>query len=230
MHASRTVAMYAVVFIVIRLMGKREIGKLSVFDMVISIMVAEIAVIVIEDIERPFFINGIVPMLVLVIVQITLAFIMLKSRKLRLWFDGKPTVLIENGKLNRENMRQQRYNLDDLLLQLREQKYSNISDVEFAILERTGKLSIIPKSEKTEQLPQEDTLQSLQTQFPKGYRFESLPVPLIMDGKVIQDNLTLIGKTIFWLNRQLKQVGVQDLKQVFLCTIDHKGKLFVDSR
>ncbi|WP_446686135.1 DUF421 domain-containing protein [Paenibacillus aurantiacus] len=226
--------MYFVVFIVIRLMGKREIGKLSVFDMVISIMVAEIAVIVIEDTDRPF-IDGITPMAVLVVVQVFLAFITLKSRKLRLWFDGKPTVLIERGKLNRDAMRKQRYNLDDLLLQLRENKLPTVADVEFAVLETTGKLSIFPKEKKKGSGPQEaEPAQGAIAQtplakpFPKNFRFESLPVPLIMDGKIVEDNIQMIGKDRFWLNTQLKQRGVQDAKQVFLCTIDHKGKLFID--
>ncbi|MFB9327220.1 DUF421 domain-containing protein [Paenibacillus aurantiacus] len=221
-------------FIVIRLMGKREIGKLSVFDMVISIMVAEIAVIVIEDTDRPF-IDGITPMAVLVVVQVFLAFITLKSRKLRLWFDGKPTVLIERGKLNRDAMRKQRYNLDDLLLQLRENKLPTVADVEFAVLETTGKLSIFPKEKKKGSGPQEaEPAQGAIAQtplakpFPKNFRFESLPVPLIMDGKIVEDNIQMIGKDRFWLNTQLKQRGVQDAKQVFLCTIDHKGKLFID--
>ncbi|MFD2383979.1 DUF421 domain-containing protein [Paenibacillus xanthanilyticus] len=226
--------MYFVVFIVIRLMGKREIGKLSVFDMVISIMVAEIAVIVIEDTDRPF-IDGITPMAVLVAVQVFLAYITLKSRKLRLWFDGKPTILIERGKLNREAMRKQRYNLDDLLLQLRENKLPTVADVEFAVLETTGKLSIFPKDKKKgtghqagEPVPGAIAQTPLAKPFPKNYRFESLPVPLIMDGKIIEDNIQMIGKDRFWLNTQLKQRGIQEAKQVFLCTIDHKGKLFID--
>ncbi|TYP73824.1 uncharacterized membrane protein YcaP (DUF421 family) [Paenibacillus methanolicus] len=233
-NAIRTFGMYFVVFIVIRLMGKREIGKLSVFDMVISIMVAEIAVIVIEDTNRPF-IDGITPMAVLVAVQVFLAFITLKSRKLRLWFDGKPTILIERGKLNRDAMRKQRYNLDDLLLQLRENKLPTVADVEFAVLETTGKLSIFPKDKKKstghhegEPVPGTIAQTPLAKPFPKNYRFESLPVPLIMDGKIVEDNIQMIGKDRFWLNTQLKQRGIQDAKQVFLCTIDHRGKVFID--
>ncbi|WP_183599692.1 DUF421 domain-containing protein [Paenibacillus phyllosphaerae] len=233
-HVIRTFGMYFIVFIVVRLMGKREIGKLSVFDMVISIMVAEIAVIVIEDVRRPFM-DGVTPMLVLAGVQVLLALITLKSRKLRLWFDGKPTILIDRGKLNRDAMRKQRYNLDDLLLQLRENKMPSVADVEFAVLETTGKLSIFPKDKNKVDghagggyapPPKPDKPSKV---FPKNYRFESLPVPLIMDGKIEEGNIHMIGKDRFWLNSQLKQKGITDVKQVFLCTIDHKGKLFIDT-
>lgn len=230
----RTVLIYAVVFVIMRFMGKREIGKLSVLDLVISVMIAEIAVIVIEDSEAPLW-KGIVPMLTLMLIQIVTAIISLNSRKMRLLFDGKPSVIIANGKLNADVMRKQRYNLDDLMLQLRENRISSISDVEFAILETSGKLSIIPK--------EDDDSSSLESGFsavgttnadsdvkiiPPKFRYEVLPIPLIMDGKVQDENLSKLEKTRFWLKNVLQEHGVHDFKEVFFCTIDHKGKLFVD--
>ncbi|WP_408636399.1 YetF domain-containing protein [Paenibacillus baekrokdamisoli] len=227
-----------------RFMGKREIGKLSVLDLVISVMIAEIAVIVIEDTKRPLM-DGLLPMILLMGIQIGLAFLTLKNRKLRLWFDGKPTVIIERGKINRDAMNKQRYNLDDLMVQLRENQVSTVADVEFAFLETTGKLSVIqkekPQSSSSQQQSsatsasgngsqQPPSITKLAKPFPKNFRFESLPVPLIMDGKVVSDNLESLGKDRFWLNNQLRQKGITDLKQVFLCTLDHKGKLFIDSR
>ena len=210
--------------------GKREIGKLSVFDLVISVMIAEIAVFVIEDIKRPIL-DGIFPMAILLVVQIGIAFISLKSRKLRTLFDGEPAILVEQGKINREAMRKQRYNLDDLLLQFRENK-TNIADVEFAILETTGKMSIIqkdkgkPSSSSRGETGNKDS--QLPAGFPRNYRFESLPVPLIMDGEIQKHNLEMMGKDRFWLNNHLRQRGIVDIKQVFLCTIDHKGKFYID--
>ncbi|WP_046229450.1 DUF421 domain-containing protein [Paenibacillus algorifonticola] len=246
-----------------RFMGKREIGKLSVFDLVISVMIAEIAVIVIEDLERTMW-EGIVPMIILMLVQVGMAFVALKNRKLRLLFDGKPSIIMAKGKLNRDVMRKQRYNLDDFMLQLRENEITAISDVEFAILETSGKLSIIPKN--TEGSPAEMTEKRLNTEhqlssggteqqqqaeegikteqnpalasklgtkqnakfIPPKYRFEILPIPLIMDGKVQDENLEKLEKTRFWLKNVLQDEGVTDFKEVFLCTIDHKGKLFLD--
>lgn len=242
----RTLIIYVVVFLVIRFMGKREIGKLSVFDLVISVMVAEIAVLVIEDTNRPVW-EGVVPMIALLFVQLGISWIIMKNRKLRLMFDGKPSVIIAKGKLDRDMMRKQRYNLDDLMLQLRENKIQNVADVEFAILETTGKLSIIPKaSEQSEDsLNGEMTFESkdgtrqrnlsgsnAETEkiaIPKQYRYELLPVPLIMDGKVQDENLKKLEKTRFWLKNVLQEKGVRDFKEVFLCTIDYKGNLFVDT-
>ncbi|CAM4131112.1 DUF421 domain-containing protein [Paenibacillus alkaliterrae] len=237
----RTVIIYFVVFLIMRFMGKREIGKLSVFDLVISIMIAEIAVIVLEDMNRPMW-EGILPMVLLLIIQLGSAFMMMKSRKLRLLFDGKPSVIIDKGKLNSEVMRKQRYNLDDLMLQLRENKISTVSDVEFAILETSGKLSVIPKenascseeessdSGEGETAAPEDMLKrgAGPKIIPPKFRFEILPIPLIMDGKVQDGNLEKLEKTRFWLKNVLQEEGVTDFKDVFFCTIDHKGKLFVD--
>ncbi|KKC47261.1 membrane protein [Paenibacillus sp. D9] len=275
----RTVLIYFVVFLIMRLMGKREIGKMSVFDLVISFMIAEIAVLVIEDTKRPV-IEGIVPMAVLMIIQVLIAYIGLKNRKLRLLFDGKPSVIIADGKLNQKEMKKQRYNLDDLMLQLRENQVARVADVEFAILETSGKLSVIPKESQSpssgqsqqgqqgQQNQQSGQQQSGQQQsqqgsssggeqkqgkhgkqdkqdkqdknneqqdssssditFPSAYRFETLPVPLIMDGRVMDHNLEKLEKNRLWLKQQLRKRGLTEWNQVFFCTIDHKGELFVD--
>jgi uncharacterized membrane protein YcaP (DUF421 family) len=220
----RTVFVYFVVFLMLRLMGKREIGKLSLFDLVISIMIAEIAVFVLEDTAKPIM-EGIVPMATLVLIQILIAYITLKNEKLRRLFDGRPSVLIENGKLNREEMSKQRYNLDDLMHQLRQNKVMNVADVEFAILESSGKLSVVEKDRdpKHKESDQEHSNHN-------KYRFASLPVSLIMDGKVQDDSLEKIGKTRFWLKNQLQEKGIRDFKEVFFCSIDHRGQIFVDRK
>lgn len=239
----RTVVIYFVVFLIMRLMGKREIGKLSVLDLVISVMVAEIAVIVIEDVNRPMM-DGILPMAVLMVIQVGTAILSLHNRKLRLLFDGKPSVIIAKGKVDKEEMRKQRYNLDDLMLQLRENKLTSVADVEFAILETSGKLSIIPKDSEQSGSNSSDgkgtpnvdvessshplSEKSREKLIPAGFRYEILPIPLIMDGKVQDENLAKIDKTRFWLKNALQEHKVTDFKDVFLCTIDHKGKLFVD--
>jgi uncharacterized membrane protein YcaP (DUF421 family) len=216
----RTVLIYFVVFLTMRIMGKREIGKLSVFDLVISIMIAEIAVFVIEDTEMPMM-HGILPMATLVLIQVGIAFFALKSQLIRNLFDGKPSYIIEKGKLNRKEMKKQRYTLDDLLLQLRENRIANVADVEFAILETTGKLSVIEKEKNS--VPEAG----------KGkvhFHYEGLPMPLIMDGKVQEQYLEKIGKTRFWLKNQLQEKGVADFKEVFFCSIDHNGKLYLNMK
>lgn len=221
----RTILIYFVIYLVIRMMGKREIGKLSVFDLVISIMIAEMAVFVLEDIKKPIW-EGVAPILVLAAAQVLIAFATLKSRRLRQLFDGKPSLLIDRGKLNREEMKKERYSLDDLLLQLRENKVMNVADVEFAILEPTGKLSIKTKDQQS----QKDQQRQQGKTNVKGFRYEGLPVPLIMDGKVQDEGLEKIGQNRFWLKKELLARGVLDMKNVFLCTIDHRGQLFINMK
>lgn len=227
----RTVLIYFVVFLIMRLMGKREIGKLSVFDLVISIMIAEIAVFIIDDPHMPI-INGIVPMVTLVMIQIVLAYLTLKNQKARAWFDGKPSFLIENGVLNQKEMRKQRYTLDDLLMQLRERQVTNMADVEFAVLETSGKLSVIEKTEHDSNEPERPAApvpKEAETDKPR-FRYEGLPLPLIMDGKVQDENLMKIGKTRFWLKNQLQSKGAYDFKEVFFCSIDHRGRMYLDKK
>ncbi|WP_425517076.1 YetF domain-containing protein [Paenibacillus tritici] len=251
-HIFLTVLMYIFIFLSMRIMGKREIGKLSVFDLTISIMIAEIAVFVIEDIERPIY-DGLVPMAILVLIQVIVAQLSLKSRKMRLLMDGRPSILISDGKLHRGEMRKQRYNIDDLLLQLRGQNIVSPADVEFAILETSGQLTVIEKNKSVTSSNQsgnsssgaerkeqngESQKNSKETQssgdsasvkLPKHkIRYEGLPIPLIMDGKVQDSNLEMIGKNRFWLRTQIRQKGVSDFRDVFLCSVDHKGQLYID--
>ncbi|WNS43649.1 DUF421 domain-containing protein [Paenibacillus sp. MMS20-IR301] len=255
-HIFLTVLMYIFIFLSMRIMGKREIGKLSVFDLTISIMIAEIAVFVIEDMERPIY-DGFVPMATLVLIQVLVAQLSLKSRKLRLLVDGKPSILISGGKLHRGEMRKQRYNIDDLLMQLRGQNIDSPADVEFAILETSGQLTVIEKNKGVSSSNQTGNSSSSAEQkeqnsssgdsssgnssggksgssgdavkLPKHkIRYEGLPIPLIMDGKVQDGNLEMIGKNRFWLRTQIRQKGVSDFRDVFLCSVDHKGQLYID--
>jgi uncharacterized membrane protein YcaP (DUF421 family) len=258
----RTTFMYFFIFLIMRMMGKREIGKLSVFDLVISIMIAEIAVIVIESTDRKI-ITAVAPILLLFIIQIGISYLSLKSRKLRLLFDGKPSVLIRSGHLNRKEMSKQRYNLDDLMTQLRENDVTEIEEVELAVLETTGKLSVITKSslresdsdydsgfgtdsgfreEHQSSLRGEGTVNARTTEernYDKPtdtggtdfkFRYELLPMPLILDGQVQDDNLEKLGKTRFWLKSELQLHEVDNFKHVFFCSINHNGKLYVDKK
>jgi uncharacterized membrane protein YcaP (DUF421 family) len=199
----RTLMLYALILVIFRIMGKREIGELSVLDLVVYIMIAEIAAMAIENTKAPL-INTIMPILILVIVQISLAIISLKSKKFRDLVDGEPTIIINNGKIDEKAMKAQRYNFDDLLLQLREKDVGNIADVEFAILEPSGKLSVIQKQDEG-----------------------GLALPLIIDGAVQEDNLKRIKKTIDWIEEEVKRKGYEDLTKISLCSYQN-GKFFID--
>jgi uncharacterized membrane protein YcaP (DUF421 family) len=207
----RTLFIYFLIVVVFRMMGKREIGKLSVIDFVVSIMIAELAVISIEDPKIPM-VNSLVSIFVLLGIQLILAIISLKSRKMRELVDGKPSVIIKKGKVDEQEMRKQRYNFDDLLTQLRENNIRSLNEVEFGVLETTGKLSVIKKNEDTERSP----LQMI--------------LPLVLDGKVLEDNLEKVDKTAFWLRQELKKVGFKDVKSISFCTLNEDGSLYVDEK
>ncbi|MCL7746950.1 DUF421 domain-containing protein [Halalkalibacter alkaliphilus] len=206
----RTIFIYFIILFVLRFMGKREIGQLSVLDFVVSIMIAELAVVSIENIEVPMM-YSIIPIVILSTIQIILALVSLKNNDLRKLIDGKPSVLINEGKIDEGEMRKQRYNFDDLLVQLRQNKISKLSDVEFAILEPSGKLSVIEK--------QEDPAD--------GYA-PRLPLPLILDGKIQNEHLEQINQTQLWLRQQMRKLGYRDIKKISYCALKDRDTFFVD--
>ena len=142
----RTLFFYVLITAVYRFMGKREIGELSIMDLIVSIFIAELAAISIDNYKESIFLS-IIPMFVLVIIQIAVAKISLKSAKTRSVIDGEPSVIINRGKVNFKEMLKQRYNLDDLLTQLRAQSIKSIEEVDYAILETSGRLSVFKKDE-----------------------------------------------------------------------------------
>jgi uncharacterized membrane protein YcaP (DUF421 family) len=202
---ARTLFLYVLIVFIFRLMGKREVGELSILDLVVFIMIAETAVVGIENTEKPL-IHTIIPMTLLMIVQITLATISLKSKKIRDLIDGKPSMLIENGKINEREMREQRYNFDDLLAQLRDKNINNLADVEFAVLEPSGKLSVFEKDNK---------------------KRSTLHLPLIVDGAIQEHHLKILDKTNFWLRQQLRELGYRNIKDISFCSFDN-GTFYID--
>ena len=170
-------------------MGKREVGQLGIIDLIVSVLIAELVAISLENTNKSIWLV-IIPIFLLVFCQIGMAFWSLKDKKIRDIFDGKPSVIINNGKLNIKEMIKQRYNLDDLLSQLREEKFKSISEVEYAILETSGKLSVFRK-EKDKKV--------------------TFPLPLIIEGKIEYDTLKLLNKDLNWIKDHLSV----DIKDVF---------------
>jgi uncharacterized membrane protein YcaP (DUF421 family) len=191
-------------------MGKREIGELSILDLVVFIMIGEMAVIAIENTKDPL-IHSIIPMVLLMIIQITLAFISLKSKKFRDLVDGDPSIIINRGKIDEKAMRRQRYNFDDLMTQLREKDIRSIADVEFAILESSGSLSVIEK------------IKNNKNQKKQG----DITIPLILDGAIEEENLKRINKTNLWLRQELKKKGYRDVKKISFCSYEN-GEFYID--
>ncbi|QAS54080.1 DUF421 domain-containing protein [Halobacillus litoralis] len=202
----RTLITYLIILLVFRFMGKREIGELSVMDLVVFIMLAEIAVFLIEKPDAPLW-QAIVPMAILLTIQLVSAWVSLKNQRFRNWFDGKPSVIIKHGKVDEHEMRRQRYNFNDLLLQLREHGIQQVDDVAYAILEPSGKLSVFEKKENGG---------------------SDYAVVLIADGKVQYSGLKTIRKHKQWLLNEVRKHGFQSFEQISLCTINDQGELKID--
>jgi uncharacterized membrane protein YcaP (DUF421 family) len=208
------------VLVVIRLMGKREIGQLSTFDFVVSIIVAELAAIPMEEMDKPLL-EGIVPILVVVAAEILFSFLALKSQWLRGVIDGKPSYIVVKGEMQISEMRRCRYSIEDLLTQLREKGIADLAYVDYAVLETSGKLSVFLKDHFRPLTPKalEDSRVTAQS--------SGLPTPVIMDGEVIQRNLQQIGRSKAWLEGELVQQGHPEPKHIFFASIDFQGKLTV---
>lgn len=202
----RTILLYGVILVIFRLMGKREIGELSILDLVVFIMIGEMAVVAIETHKDPIM-HTIVPMAVLLIIQVAMAFFSLKSRRFRQMVDGKPTLIIKNGKIDEKMMKKQRYNFDDLLMQLRTKDINNIADVEFAILETSGELSVFKKDNKKKN--------------------GSFTVPLIADGVILQENLKETDRSEIWLRRELRKRGHDQIDNISFCSFQD-GEFYID--
>ncbi len=211
--------MYFYVLLILRLTGKREIGQLSPFDFVVAIIVAELAARPLEDPNMPLW-YGLVPIGLLGLLEVVLSWLTLKSRGLRLFLYGHPQTIIKNGKLLRSEMKKSRYNLDDIMCQLREHGVANIQDVEMGVLECSGKMSIILKSQKRPITPEDLGLRT---------KYEGLPTILIMDGEIARENLRLIDLDEEWLLQRLREKGLT-VDEVLIATISTDGRLFINEK
>ncbi len=216
----RTVILFAVVVIGVRLMGKRQIGQLQPYEIVIVIMLSALAAIPMENTEVPLLF-GLFPIFTLILIQVAMSFLSLKSQRAREIICGTPSVLVENGKIIEKELAKLRYNITDLLEQLREKNMPNIADVEFAILESGGKLSVIPKSQKRPVIPEDLNIPT---------KYEGLPVTLIIDGFVLKKNLALVNLTEEWLSAELNKFGIKSFKDVLFAHLDTEGKLLYQAK
>lgn len=216
----RSLFLYGVLAVTIRIMGKRQVGQLQPFEFVLAVLIAELAGIPMSDTDIPLA-NGLVAILTLMVSQVTLAYITLKSNRARGIICGTPSILVERGKIMEDEMRRLRCNINDLIEQLRLKGYPNIADVDFAILETDGQLSVIPKPEK-----RPVTTGDLNIQAP----YEGLPLSIIMDGRILKNDLIRLGITEEWLADQLRQAGYSDASQVLFASIDGGGQLFIQGK
>lgn len=203
----RTVLLYFVMLIIFRIMGKREIGELSILDLIVFIMLGELGVVAIIDFEKSLW-HQLVPMFIIVLIQIVLALVSLKSEKFRHLLDGEPTIIVRDGKIDEKQMRKQRYNMNDLLTQLREDGVGDVRDVQYAILETSGRLSVFRK--KVDSTPE-------------------FTLPLIVDGEVHKNHLQMLDQSEGWLYKRLNELGYDDIGEISYCTFQN-GEFFVDMK
>ena len=186
----RTLFYYIIIIFLYKIMGKREIGELGITDIVVSVLIAEFATISIENYKDSLFVT-LVPVLIIVALQIISAYFSMKSFKFRTFIDSKPSLIIKDGIVNFKEMERQRYNLDDLLTQIRDKGIKSLDEIEYAILENNGRLSTFTYDNK------------------KAY-----PLPLILDGVIQYDTLNNINKNKIWLMKILKEENTS-LNKVF---------------
>lgn len=200
----RTIFFYFFIVLAYRIMGKREIGQLGIIDLIVSILIAELVAISIENIKDSIFLT-IMPIIILVVLELVLAFISIKSRTFRTLFGGKPSLIIVNGNVNYKEMIRQRYSMDDLLISLRQNYIKSIEEVEYAFLEPNGKLSVFKYNLfKTK---------------------SNYPMPIILDGEIQKKALDYIKKNKSWLEQELskKNLTIKDIFYAF----KKKNKIFL---
>lgn len=215
----RSIVLYIIILIVMRLMGKREIGQLQPFELVVAILIADLASIPMADTGIPIE-NGIIPILGLLVMDLIISMLNMKSIKAREIISGKPTILIYRGKINEKALRKERFTINELEERLRGSNIVSLGDVEYAILETNGSLSVIPKPSKRNSIPEDFGIEP---------EYEGIPYDLVVDGAVMNNNLKIIGKDYTWLVNEVSKFGILP-EQALVVTIDGKGQIFCQAK
>ena len=213
----RALVSLVVLFFVTKMLGKKQVSQLSVFDYVIGISIGNFAAEMTTDLQIPY-INGVLSVLIFGLVAYLVSYLTMKSIKLRRFFMGTPTMIIQNGKILIDNMRKVKLDINDLLEECRTDGYFDISQIEYALMEANGHISILPKGEN---LPV--TIKDMNLKAQK----QGLCANLIIDGKIMPNNLKNIKKDEDWLKKELKVKGYKELDNILLATLDINEKLVI---
>ncbi len=211
----RAIVLYILVLVVMRLMGKREIGQMQPFELAISIMIADLATLPMTETGVPIS-NGIIPILGLLVMHLTISMLNLKSTKAREIICGKPAILIFRGKVDEKVLKKERFTINELEERLRTNNIFNIGDVEYAVLETSGQVTVIPKPNKRATTPEDFNIEP---------KYEGIPYDLVVDGKVMYKNLEKLGKNYVWLQKQTEKFGIRP-EQALIVTIDGDNQFF----
>ena len=210
----RSIILYIAVLIAIRIMGKGEIAEMNCYDLVITLLIADVISMPMENNNIPI-INGIASLTGLVLMQTLVSYCALKSRKFNSFLSGKPSILINKGKIDSKELKKERVTIDELLEQLRVQGYFNLEDIQYAILETDGSLSVVPST--TYNATPSST-------------FNHLPVSLIVDGEIVKNSLKYVNKDENWLFDLLKSNNINNYKDVLICILDENDKIFIQKK
>ena len=216
----RTVIMFFLLIVSIRIMGKRQLGELEPLELVTAVLISNLASQPLQDTGTPL-IYGIVPVLTLLCCQLIISGISVKSGRFRRLVSGKPSILIDNGVIVQREMKKCRLSVDELYVELRINGITDISTVRHAILETDGTLSVLPYAKFSAVTPEEMSLDAPDN---------GLPVTVISEGRIMSDNLKLLGRDEKWLRGQLKKRGTEDIRQVYVMTVDGAGKIYYAER
>ena len=211
----RTIILYLLIIVGIRLMGKRQIGELEPSELVLSLIIADLAAVPMQDFGTPL-IMGVIPILTLLCLSAILSVLTVKSIRFRALLCSRPSIVIQDGKIIVGEMRRNRFTIDELMEELRMAGITDLSQVKYAVLETTGRISVLPYAEAR---PVTNQAMGLKVQ-EKG-----LPTVVVSDGRVLSRNLSM-----GWLKGELAKRGVTDVRQVFLLTVDEKGNLYLTQK
>ncbi len=212
----RTVILYVFIIAGIRLMGKRQVGELEPSELVLALILADLAAVPMQDFGIPLL-SGVIPILTLLALTMLISMLTMKSVKFRALICGRPSIIVENGILHQREMAKNRFTVDELMEELRMKGISDIATVKYAILETNGQLSVLPFNQEKPPTAQDMKMNLKET---------GLPIVIINDGRVLDHNLATRGYDRAWLDRQLKAHGVKRTEDVYLLTADEKGKVY----
>ena len=213
---TRSILLYSLLILVIRLMGKRQIGQMEPTELVVTMLVADLASIPMQDGGIPLL-SGVIPIITVLGMELVLSTLSLRSVKLRKFLCGKPVILIENGRILQRNLRRTRITLDELIGHLRQKDVLNLQSVQFAILETNGNLSVFPYPKEMPASAKDAGVQ---------VKPQRLPYTIISDGRVLYDNLQLAKKDRRWLRRVLEEKNTS-VEKVWLLTVDAGDRIIL---
>lgn len=215
----RAIILYIIVLVIMRMMGKREIGQLQPFELAISIMIADLASIPMADVGIPIF-DGIIPIFALLVMHLAISSINLRSINIRKVICGKPSILVYRGKIDEKVLKREKFTINELQERLRGNNVFSLSDVEYAILETSGQITVIQKPNKRNTIAEDFNIMP---------EYEGMSYDLIVDGKIMYENLKSLGKDINWLEKETKKFKLNP-KETLLMTIDGKGEIFCQAK